>query len=66
MAKATKSRKPAKSKGAPAKEGFARPPGRRPDRQEGKGSGKKFFVGRAARPALGRKVAPAVRAAAPA
>jgi ribosome-associated protein len=41
MAKATKGRKPAKSKGRPA--------------AKGKASGKKFFIGKAPRPAQGRK-----------
>jgi ribosome-associated protein len=66
MAKATKGRKPAKSKGGPAKKAFAKRAGARAGPAgKGKGSGKKFFVGKAPRPALGRKVAPAAKGGRP-
>lgn len=66
MAKATKGRKPAKSRGAPAKKAFAKRAGAKA-RPAGKGKGpaKKFFVGKAPRPALGRRSAPAAKGARP-
>jgi ribosome-associated protein len=51
MAKATKGRKPARSKAGPAK--------------KGKAPAKRFFVGKAPRPALGRKAPPAAKGARP-
>ena len=66
MAKVTKGRKPARSRGAPAKKTFAKRAGAKA-RPAGKGKGpaKKFFVGKAPRPALGRKGAPPARGARP-
>jgi ribosome-associated protein len=52
MAKATKGRKPAKARSAPARKSFAKRAG---PAGKGKASGKKFFVGKAPRPAQGRK-----------
>jgi ribosome-associated protein len=66
MAKATKGRKPAKSRGAPAKKSFAKRAGAKArPAGKGKASGKKFFVGKAPRPALGRKVPGAAAGARP-
>ncbi len=56
MAKATKGKKPAKSKGGPARKSFAKGAGAKArPAGKGKASGKKFFVGKAPRPAQGRK-----------
>jgi ribosome-associated protein len=64
MAKGIKGRKPAKAKGGPAKKAFAKRAGPKA-RPAGKGKApaKKFFVGKAAKPALGRKPVPAARPA---
>ena len=60
MAKVTKGRKPAKKAFAKRVGPKAKPVGK------GKAPAKKFYVGKAARPAQGRKTAPAAKAARPA
>ncbi len=64
MAKVTKGRKPAKGKGGAAKKAFAKRAGPKA-RPAGKGKApaRKFFVGKAPRPAQGRKTAPSGTAA---
>jgi len=66
MAKSTKGRKPAKSKAGPAKKAFAKRAGAkaRPG-GKGKAPAKRFFVGKAPRPALGRKGPPQAKGARP-
>jgi ribosome-associated protein len=66
MAKVTKARKPAKAKGGGARSGPAKRAGAkaRPG-AKGKGPAKRFFVGKAPRPAEGRKGQPAAPAARP-
>jgi len=66
MAKVTKARKPGKSKGGGAKSGFAkRAGGKARPAGKGKGPAKRFFVGKAPRPAEGRKGASPVKAGRP-
>lgn len=64
MAKVIQGRKPAKGKGGAAKKGFAKRAGPKA-RPAGKGKApaRKFFVGKAPRPAQGRKTAPSTTAA---